>query len=123
MWIGASRSPSDCLRVTDESSHPASSFSRTSWAIEMKCTSGTHASRPPLDRASAYTPSTTPRSTNIPRTMESLQQIVHGLYPTKKCHPDQVPPLLVRYVSDDDWYINVVFYLLVLRLHLMFVPR
>ncbi|KAF8999109.1 phosphoglycerate mutase-like protein [Cyathus striatus] len=36
------------------------------------------------------------RSTNMPRTMESLQQIVHGLYPSGKCHAAAVPPLLVR---------------------------
>ncbi|KAL1716674.1 histidine phosphatase superfamily [Schizophyllum commune] len=46
------------------------------------------------------------RSTNIPRTMESLQQIVHGLYPTKKCHPDQVPPLLVRNSQDENLVSN-----------------
>ncbi|TRM60384.1 histidine phosphatase superfamily [Schizophyllum amplum] len=46
------------------------------------------------------------RSTNIPRTMESLQQIVHGLYPTKKCHPEQVPPLLVRNSQDENLVSN-----------------
>lgn len=32
------------------------------------------------------------RSTNMPRTIESLQQIVHGLYPMNKC--EEVVPLI-----------------------------
>ncbi|KAL1743996.1 histidine phosphatase superfamily [Schizophyllum fasciatum] len=46
------------------------------------------------------------RSTNIPRTLESLQQIVHGLYPTARCHPAQVPPLLVRNSQDENLVSN-----------------
>lgn len=34
----------------------------------------------------------------MPRTIESLQQVMHGLYPTDKCHPDVTPPLIVRCV-------------------------
>lgn len=36
------------------------------------------------------------RSTNMPRTMESLQQIMHGLYPNEKCLEHAYPPLLIR---------------------------
>ncbi|TFK41610.1 histidine phosphatase superfamily [Crucibulum laeve] len=42
------------------------------------------------------------RSTNMPRTMESLQQVVHGLYPTEKCHPASLPALLVRNGKDEN---------------------
>ena len=41
------------------------------------------------------------RSTNIPRTTESLQQIIHGLYPTAKCGSTVQPPFLVRFVHYD----------------------
>ncbi|KAF5329835.1 hypothetical protein D9758_018348 [Tetrapyrgos nigripes] len=40
------------------------------------------------------------RTTNIPRTTESLQQIIHGLYPTSKCHTEAVPPLFIRNTKD-----------------------
>lgn len=33
----------------------------------------------------------------MPRTIESLQQIIHGLYPTSKCDGNVTPTLLVRY--------------------------
>ena len=36
------------------------------------------------------------RSTNMPRTIESLQQIVHGLYPISKSAKDFVPHLRIR---------------------------
>ncbi|KIY70843.1 phosphoglycerate mutase-like protein [Cylindrobasidium torrendii FP15055 ss-10] len=42
------------------------------------------------------------RSTNMPRTIESLQQVMHGLYPTDKCHPDVTPPLIVRNGKDEN---------------------
>lgn len=42
------------------------------------------------------------RSTNMPRTIESLQQIVHGLYPTSKCAPGFVPQILVRNGKDEN---------------------
>lgn len=38
------------------------------------------------------------RSTNVPRTFESLYQIVHGLYPSEKRVDGYVPQLLIRYV-------------------------
>ena len=38
------------------------------------------------------------RSTNMPRTIESLQQIMHGLYPTSKYSQGLTPQLLVRCV-------------------------
>ncbi|KXN89150.1 putative acid phosphatase SPBC4.06 [Leucoagaricus sp. SymC.cos] len=42
------------------------------------------------------------RTTNMPRTMESLQQIMHGLYPNEKCLDDAYPPLLVRNGRDEN---------------------
>lgn len=42
------------------------------------------------------------RTTNIPRTTESLQQIIHGLYPTSKCHPAAIPPILIRNGKDEN---------------------
>ncbi|KAF7289915.1 Acid phosphatase [Mycena indigotica] len=42
------------------------------------------------------------RSTNMPRTIESLEQIIHGLYPTNKCSPDVLPTLLVRNGRDEN---------------------
>ncbi|RDB30261.1 putative acid phosphatase SPBC4.06 [Hypsizygus marmoreus] len=44
------------------------------------------------------------RSTNMPRTIESLQQIVHGLYPTEKCGcgEDVIPNILVRNGKDEN---------------------
>lgn len=41
------------------------------------------------------------RSTNMPRTIESLQQIIHGLYPTEKCNPKSIPPLFIRNGKDE----------------------
>ena len=38
------------------------------------------------------------RSTNLPRTIESLQQIVHGLYPTAK-RESVVPQVRIRCVG------------------------
>ncbi|KAE9396149.1 phosphoglycerate mutase-like protein, partial [Gymnopus androsaceus JB14] len=42
------------------------------------------------------------RTTNVPRTTESLQEIVHGLYPTHKCQPDVIPPIFVRSGRDEN---------------------
>ncbi|KAF5383312.1 hypothetical protein D9615_005006 [Tricholomella constricta] len=42
------------------------------------------------------------RSTNMPRTIESLQQVMHGLYPTKKCDADIIPNILVRNGKDEN---------------------
>ncbi|PPQ68920.1 hypothetical protein CVT24_007664 [Panaeolus cyanescens] len=42
------------------------------------------------------------RTTNIPRTTQSLQQIVRGLYPDEKCHENVHPPLLVRNGKDEN---------------------
>ncbi|KAF9459750.1 phosphoglycerate mutase-like protein [Collybia nuda] len=42
------------------------------------------------------------RSTNLPRTIESLQQIAHGLYPTDKCARDAFPIILVRNTKDEN---------------------
>ncbi|KAJ7512066.1 histidine phosphatase superfamily [Mycena galericulata] len=42
------------------------------------------------------------RSTNMPRTIESLEQVIHGLYPTTKCNPSVLPTLLVRNGRDEN---------------------
>ncbi|KAF5390113.1 hypothetical protein D9757_003824 [Collybiopsis confluens] len=42
------------------------------------------------------------RTTNVPRTTESLQQIIHGLYPTSKCYPQAIPPIFVRNGRDEN---------------------
>ncbi|KAG8216430.1 phosphoglycerate mutase-like protein [Butyriboletus roseoflavus] len=42
------------------------------------------------------------RSTNVPRTIESLEHIVHGLYPQKHCASGVIPSILVRYVVGRD---------------------
>ncbi|KAF8067817.1 histidine phosphatase superfamily [Lyophyllum atratum] len=42
------------------------------------------------------------RSTNMPRTIESLQQVVHGLYPTERCGTDAVPNILIRNGKDEN---------------------
>ncbi|KAF4616606.1 hypothetical protein D9613_008515 [Agrocybe pediades] len=42
------------------------------------------------------------RSTNMPRTTESLQQLVHGLYPTDKCHEASIPSLMIRNGKDEN---------------------
>ncbi|KAH7926267.1 phosphoglycerate mutase-like protein [Leucogyrophana mollusca] len=48
------------------------------------------------------------RSTNIPRTVESLQHIVHGLYPASKCDPEVVPAILVRNGVDENLVSNTM---------------
>ncbi|KAJ3543988.1 hypothetical protein NMY22_g2946 [Coprinellus aureogranulatus] len=42
------------------------------------------------------------RTTNMPRTTESLQEIVHGLYPPSKCHPSSIPAIRVRNGKDEN---------------------
>ncbi|KAF8157020.1 histidine phosphatase superfamily [Crassisporium funariophilum] len=42
------------------------------------------------------------RTTNMPRTTESLQHIIHGLYPTNKCHPSVFPAILIRNGKDEN---------------------
>ncbi|KAF4582557.1 hypothetical protein EYR38_002683 [Pleurotus pulmonarius] len=41
------------------------------------------------------------RSTNMARTMESLQHIISGLYPAEKC-PNTLPPILIRNGKDEN---------------------
>ncbi|KAJ7889718.1 histidine phosphatase superfamily [Mycena leptocephala] len=42
------------------------------------------------------------RSTNMPRTIESLEQVIYGLYPTTKCSPNALPTLLIRNGRDEN---------------------
>ncbi|KAG6915556.1 hypothetical protein DXG01_010961 [Tephrocybe rancida] len=42
------------------------------------------------------------RSTNMPRTISSLQQVVHGLYPTEKCDNTVLPSIFVRNGKDEN---------------------
>ncbi|KAF7350450.1 Acid phosphatase [Mycena venus] len=42
------------------------------------------------------------RSTNMPRTIESLDQVIHGLYPTAKCSASALPTLLTRNGRDEN---------------------
>ncbi|KAJ7627574.1 histidine phosphatase superfamily [Mycena polygramma] len=42
------------------------------------------------------------RSTNMPRTIESLEQVVGGLYPSAKCNPSTRPTLLIRNGRDEN---------------------
>ncbi|KAK2465059.1 hypothetical protein APHAL10511_002867 [Amanita phalloides] len=46
------------------------------------------------------------RSTNVPRTIESLQQIARGLCPQTKCNHTLLPPILVRNGKDENLYGN-----------------
>ncbi|KAI0746993.1 phosphoglycerate mutase-like protein [Daedaleopsis nitida] len=48
------------------------------------------------------------RSTNMPRTIESLQQIVHGLYPISKSAKDFVPQLRIRNGKDENLFGNTM---------------
>ncbi|KAH8101820.1 phosphoglycerate mutase-like protein [Cristinia sonorae] len=48
------------------------------------------------------------RTTNIPRTTESLEHIIHGLYPTEKCAPGFLPPLLIRNGRDENLFGNTL---------------
>ncbi|KAG6865445.1 hypothetical protein C0991_002521 [Blastosporella zonata] len=42
------------------------------------------------------------RSTNMPRTISSLQQVVHGLYPQDKCDTEVPPSIFVRNGKDEN---------------------
>ncbi|KAJ6571732.1 histidine phosphatase superfamily [Mycena capillaripes] len=42
------------------------------------------------------------RSTNMPRTIESLEQVIYGLYPQTKCTPSVQPTLLTRNGRDEN---------------------
>ncbi|KAH9849601.1 phosphoglycerate mutase-like protein [Lenzites betulinus] len=48
------------------------------------------------------------RSTNMPRTIESLQQITHGLYPMTKHAKDFVPLLRIRNGKDENLFGNTM---------------
>ncbi|KAF8899757.1 histidine phosphatase superfamily [Gymnopilus junonius] len=42
------------------------------------------------------------RTTNMPRTIDSLLEIMHGIYPTHKCQPNAAPSYLVRNGKDEN---------------------
>ncbi|KAH9941178.1 phosphoglycerate mutase-like protein [Epithele typhae] len=46
------------------------------------------------------------RSTNMPRTIESLQQIVHGLYPAQKTVEGYTPHIRIRNAKDENLFGN-----------------
>ncbi|KAG9013480.1 hypothetical protein FRB94_002555 [Tulasnella sp. JGI-2019a] len=46
------------------------------------------------------------RSTNMPRTIESLQQVIHGLYPRRKFADGVVPRVRVRHGKDENLVTN-----------------
>ncbi|KAI1798013.1 phosphoglycerate mutase-like protein [Ganoderma leucocontextum] len=48
------------------------------------------------------------RSTNLPRTIESLQQIIHGLYPMSKSASNFVPHLRIRNGKDENLFGNTM---------------
>ncbi|KAI9568107.1 phosphoglycerate mutase-like protein [Boletus coccyginus] len=48
------------------------------------------------------------RSTNVPRTIESLEYIVHGLYPQTHCVTGVIPSILVRNRVDDNIISNIL---------------
>ncbi|KAJ8597070.1 phosphoglycerate mutase-like protein [Rhizopogon salebrosus TDB-379] len=48
------------------------------------------------------------RSTNISRTIESLQHIVHGLYPPSACAPSTIPPIIIRNGVDENLVSNTL---------------
>ncbi|EMD34786.1 hypothetical protein CERSUDRAFT_86207 [Gelatoporia subvermispora B] len=48
------------------------------------------------------------RSTNMPRTIESLQQVIHGLYPTTKAAEDFTPLVRVRNGKDENLFGNTL---------------
>ncbi|TBU47055.1 phosphoglycerate mutase-like protein [Dichomitus squalens] len=48
------------------------------------------------------------RSTNMPRTIESLQQVIHGLYPVSKSAADFVPLLRIRNGKDENLFGNTL---------------
>ncbi|KAJ3551009.1 hypothetical protein NM688_g4955 [Phlebia brevispora] len=46
------------------------------------------------------------RSTNVPRTVESLHQIIHGLYPAVKCHDSFAPQIRIRNAIHENLFGN-----------------
>ncbi|KAG9311769.1 phosphoglycerate mutase-like protein [Chiua virens] len=48
------------------------------------------------------------RSTNVPRTIESLEHIVHGLYPQTQCAAGVIPSILVRNKVDENIVSNIL---------------
>ncbi|KAG1718245.1 phosphoglycerate mutase-like protein [Suillus paluster] len=48
------------------------------------------------------------RSTNIARTIESLQHIVHGVYPPSACAPDTIPAIIIRNGIDENLVSNTL---------------
>ncbi|KAH6891918.1 histidine phosphatase superfamily [Coprinopsis sp. MPI-PUGE-AT-0042] len=47
------------------------------------------------------------RTTNMPRTTESLQEIIRALYPQDKCHPSAIPAIRVRNHKDENLIGNI----------------
>ncbi|KAG1811722.1 phosphoglycerate mutase-like protein [Suillus subaureus] len=48
------------------------------------------------------------RSTNIARTIESLQHIVHGVYPPSSCAPGIIPSIIIRNGIDENLVSNTL---------------
>ncbi|OBZ78072.1 putative acyl-CoA synthetase YngI [Grifola frondosa] len=48
------------------------------------------------------------RATNMPRTIESLQQVIHGLYPISKSAKDFIPQLRIRNGKDENLFGNTL---------------
>ncbi|KDN36734.1 hypothetical protein RSAG8_10663, partial [Rhizoctonia solani AG-8 WAC10335] len=48
------------------------------------------------------------RSTNMPRTIESLQQVLHGLYPTSKIQPSFAPHIRTRHPNTENLVGNTI---------------
>jgi len=48
------------------------------------------------------------RSTNVPRTIESLEHIVHGLYPQAHCATSVIPSILIRNKVDENIVSNIL---------------
>ncbi|KAG2105162.1 histidine phosphatase superfamily [Suillus cothurnatus] len=48
------------------------------------------------------------RSTNIARTIESLQHIVHGIYPPSACAPNTIPSIIIRNGIDENLVSNTL---------------
>jgi len=48
------------------------------------------------------------RSTNLPRTIESLQQVIHGLYPRHKVADGLVPRVRIRHAKDENLMANAI---------------
>ncbi|KAF7792080.1 hypothetical protein EIP86_003110 [Pleurotus ostreatoroseus] len=46
------------------------------------------------------------RSTNVPRTVESLHQVIHGLYPAGKCGHDYAPQIRIRNAIHENLFGN-----------------